>query len=263
VRRYLSALAVAALAGAAGAEEAAPNSKLEIAPVADKLDVYRDDVGKYYVVPRAGAFGKEGKDYRDWVFYGDGKAMHQQRMIGYSLANGQYDWTVWSPRVRNRTGAELSLASAKLSLACGGKTKRALVLLAPDEAKQLLDRATFRAPLWQRLAHVLARDEDGVYYYVDELRGEAGGSGYRLFAGRKGAMKELPMTDVVVDKAGEIFTTKTGALKIAGDKAVWQKGTGPKAVKTELVVLEPAPNRYVIYRELGVYGELGTVCEDQ
>ncbi len=42
-------------------------------------------------------------------------------------------------------------------------------------------------------------------------------------------------------------------------KAYWKKG----GKKTELVQLDPAQNRYVIYRELGIYGTLGVVCDDQ
>jgi hypothetical protein len=30
-----------------------------------------------------------------------------------------------------------------------------------------------------------------------------------------------------------------------------------------LTRLDPQPNAFLIYRDLGVYGQLGTVCEDQ
>lgn len=69
------------------------------------------------------------------------------------------------------------------------------------------------------------------------------------------------MTNMVSDSAGEIYATKTGQLKIIADKdhkAFWIKG----GKKTELTVLEPMDNRYLIYRDLGIYGSLGAVCDD-
>jgi hypothetical protein len=73
-------------------------------------------------------------------------------------------------------------------------------------------------------------------------------------------MKEIAMTNVVSDSAGEIFVTRTGQLKIVHDdgKAFWIKG----GKKTELTMLEPIENRYLIYRDLGIYGPLGAVCDD-
>jgi hypothetical protein len=126
----------------------------------------------------------------------------------------------------------------------------------------VFQRATFLPPLWQRQAHLLARDDDGTYWLVDRYREEFGGKGYRVFSGQKGTMKELSMTNVVSDSAGEIYKTKSGDLKIVTEsgtgKAYWKKG----AEKTELITLDLWANRYLIYRELGIYGRLGVVCDD-
>jgi hypothetical protein len=75
-------------------------------------------------------------------------------------------------------------------------------------------------------------------------------------------MKEIPLANVATDTAGEIFATKSGQLKLVaneGSKAYWSKG----GKKVELTIVDPWPNRYLIYRELGIYGALGTVCDDQ
>jgi hypothetical protein len=75
-------------------------------------------------------------------------------------------------------------------------------------------------------------------------------------------MKEQAMTNVVSDSGGDIYATKSGSLKIITDNkastAFWIKG----GKKTELTVLVPADNRYLIYRGLGIYGSLGVVCDD-
>ena len=142
------------------------------------------------------------------------------------------------------------------------RLKRPLTQLKADEAKAFFGKATFLPPFWERIAKFLARDDDGVYYFVDMLREEAGGNGYRVFIGQKGSMKEQAMTNVVADSGGEIYATKSGNLKIIADKkaetAFWIKG----GKKTELTVLAPLENRYLIYRGLGIYGQLGVVCDD-
>ena len=61
-------------------------------------------------------------------------------------------------------------------------------------------------------------------------------------------MKEMPMTNVVSDSAGQIFATKRGELRIIAasqGKIQWRKG----GQQTELVRLEPSENRYLVYRE--------------
>jgi hypothetical protein len=71
------------------------------------------------------------------------------------------------------------------------------------------------------------------------------------------------MTNVVSDSAGEIYATKSGDLKVVTDgktgKAYWKKGQ----TKEELILLDAFANRYLIYRELGIYGQLGSMCDDQ
>ncbi|MGN6106294.1 MAG: hypothetical protein ACTHU0_14400 [Kofleriaceae bacterium] len=234
---------------------------VDAASVADKLEVYRDEAGQYYVSPKANAFGDQTNQ---WVFYGDGKSMYRQRVVGYGLTDGRYSWTLWSPRARQLTHAGLVLDGDKPYVECrrSDDGRKMLTQLTANEAKALFQRATFLPELWQRQVRLVARNEDGVYYLVDQLREDYGGRGFRVFVGQKGAMKELPMTNVVSDTAGDIYATKAGELKIiaeAGNKAYWKKGK----TKEELVVLDPFDNRYMIYRELGIYGQLGVVCDEQ
>jgi hypothetical protein len=268
MRKQLIALL---LAGGAARGDAAPDKKpaaggtIDLAPVRDHLDVYRDDSGNYYISPRP----HEGDEDRDkYVFFGDGKTMYQQTIVGSgSDANG-YEWNVWSPRVIHMSQATLALLHDKPYVECKADEHRPLTVVPADQAKTIIDHAKFLPVFWQRSAVLLARDEDGVYYYVDHLTDARGGKDYKVYVGPKGAMKEVPMTNIVSDSAGQIFATKRGELRIVvsntddtGDnqKVTWRKGT----TRTELVRLELWPNRYLIYRELGIYGKLGIVCEDQ
>ncbi len=258
MRRHLIALVCVSSVAAAEPKKPKP---IDISSMIDNLDVFKDEIGNYVVSPRPGI---EYKAAEQWVFFGDGKSMYQQRVIGSSLTSGQhYQWDVWAPRAKGLTTGLIDLEAGNLAVICRPKEgKHPLKQLAADEAKTFLKRATFYPPLWQRQAHLLARDDDAVYYYVDELREEYGGNGYRLFVGPKGAMKEVPLVNTATDTAGEIFATRSGQLKLvasANGQAFWTKG----GKKTELTVVEPAANRYLIYRELGIYGTLGAVCDDQ
>jgi hypothetical protein len=262
MRQHLIGLAIVVAAHGASADTKDPlkPKPIDVKPMLDKLDVYKDDTGMYFVELREST-GKD--DEGEWVFWGDGKTMYQQRIVGHGVHDGMHEWNLWSPRVRGINTANVTVKAGKLTIECKVHDPgKALTQLPADQAKTVLARAKFMPPLWTRQTHTFARDEDGVYYFVDELRDEYGGKGYRVFAGQKGAMKELPMTNVVSDSAGEIFATKTGELKIVTSddgKAYWKQG----GKKTELIKLEPQDNRYVIYRELGIYGQLGVVCDDQ
>lgn len=286
MRRALIVIALALSAGSAFAdgdkEPPQPGKPIATAAVVDKLDVFKDDFGGFYVSPKPNAF-KDSDDNDKWVFFGDKKGVFQQTIVGSSTTNGgDYDWTIWSPRVKNMQQAQLTLVKGAMALACerhdAQYKKKPLTQLTDDQAKAFVKATPFYPKLWQRQAHFLARDDDGMYFYVDRWSDDHGGQGYRVFAGMKGQMKQLVMTNVVSDSAGEIFATKGGDLKIvtkseaasagrsdpisveaaADFKAYWKKGEK----KAELVVLPLMPNRYLIYRELGIYGRLGVVCDD-
>jgi hypothetical protein len=134
-----------------------------------------------------------------------------------------------------------------------------LTQLTGDKAKAVLDKYQFMSSALIRKPHILARDDHGLYYYVDRLRE---GKGFRVFVGRKGAMKELPIIDMSTDAAGEVFATKSGDLRITnrrGDTqdAVWSRGDK----KEPLIALDEFLNSPVIYAQLGVYTFTGTICE--
>lgn len=250
------------VASAAVAGPADKKAKLiDVKASIDKLDVWKDDLNQFYVVPNDTAMKTD--DAEQLVFFGDGKTMYQQRIVGSGTQNGHYEWTVWSPRVTQQTHAGLEYdKDGRMVVRCSTKDIRPLTQLKADEAKAFFAKATFKPPLWNRHAAFLARDDDGVYYFVDVLAEEVGGNGQRVFVGQKGAMKEQAMTNVVEDSAGSIFATKSGNLKIVTDDktntAYWVRG----GKKTELTVLDLLVNRYLIYRGLGIYGALGVPCDD-
>lgn len=246
-----------------GAADARPRKKKvkdepeDITAVKKDLVVLTDEDNDVYVLEN-----KWGSEH--YAFFGDGKVMYRLRVYGGGAdgSTGQFDYNFWSPRTNG--GSIGRNAKGEYNLQCGNGRDIEIYPLTkmPDaDAKKVLDSASYRRPLWKRQAQALARDDSGNYYYVDRMRDEHGGKGHRIFAGPKGGLKELPMTNVVSDSVGEIYATKKGELRFVTDpnKATWIKA----GVKTELTIIPIEANISLIYSDLGVYdGSLGTPCDD-
>lgn len=246
-----------------GAADARPRKKKvkdepeDISKVKKDLAVLTDADGDVYVLETV--WGDE-----HYAFFGDGKVMYRLRVFGGGSdgTTGQFDYAFWSPRTdRGFIGRS---AKGEFYVQCDDGSDAEtfpLTRMADADARKVLDTASFRKPLWKRQAQALARDDSGNYYYVDRMRDEHGGKGHRIFAGPKGGMRELPMTNVVSDSVGEIYATRKGELRFVTEpnKATWIKA----GVKTELTIIPLEMNIALIYGELGVYdGSLGTPCDD-
>lgn len=200
----------------------------------------------------------------DYMFYSlDGKVFYRQRLQNRSW-QGETQWSAgfWSPRaaVGFAQGGRIEREpNGSISLLCG-KATEPWHLMSPAEGAKLAETARFLPPLWTRQAHFLARDDRGVYVYVDRMQNAFGGKGHRIFRGPKGGMKELKMTNIVSDSMGEIYATKGGDLRLVSGtgKATWVAKKKP----TELTIVPVEDNASVIYSELGIYpGNLGTPCD--
>jgi hypothetical protein len=155
------------------------------------------------------------------------------------------------------------------------KRKTKLQMVPPDKALALVKRAKFLDVYWVRRPHALARDENGVYYYVDRLGGAdsitGAYRGFRIYVGERGKMKRLRMRNVVSDEKGEIFITEDGNLKLVLDVTPSKKTLSAaawiaKKKRADLVPLRVGffRTRTMIYRELGVYAglRLHRPCDD-
>lgn len=259
-------VALALLAGLAVGHDADARPKKKKTKVNDIVDisarkatlvVLTDSDGDVYVVDSAWGDG----DHLAFFGEGGGKDVYQLRIFGGGAdgSTGQFDYNFWSPRVDNRAAIGRK-ATGEFYVECGDD-QAVLKKMSDGDARHVLDKAAFHRPLWKRQGHVLARDDSGSYYFVDRLRDEEGGKGYKIYAGPPGAMKELQMTNVVSDSVGEIYSTKKGELRLvtSNDETSWIK-SGKKAPLTRVPVED---NVKMIYGDLGVYpGSLGTPCDD-
>ncbi|HEX7505539.1 MAG TPA: hypothetical protein VF550_02125 [Polyangia bacterium] len=245
--------------GAEGAEKTtAPRpdaSAVDISEVKKDLLLLSDGKQHYIaIVPFADIYAH--------FYYGDGKRFYAQR-VGGGGREGDEAWsrTFWEPRVNALWKGEIQYRAAKHSVQCGERATE-LKPIDPEEQSKLLATASFFKPLWEYRAYSLSRDNKGNYYYVDRPREPENNKAFRLFAGTRGNLKLLKMTNVVSDSQGDIFTTKKGELRLVLDrkKPSWFTGKA----ETELINLPLEDNRVMIYTDLGVYAgqRLGTPCDD-
>jgi len=262
-----SLVALLALLALARFGRADPKAKaVDIKPFRDKLVVLKDANGGIYVVANE-------KDDDAHVFYGtpSGKTL----VLREQLLDGPRSWdgdswsvTTQAPRVEYPfQGHVEKRKDGSFRVTCGQKVDAGLSEITGEKAKDILDKAQFLTTAYFYRAYLLARDDRGIYYYVDILRDQYGGSGHRVFIGKKGAMKQVPLTDVASDTAGEVFSTKTGDLRLVrtvakegGEtktQAQWIRGEK----SSELISLDVYMNNPLIYRDLGVYKVSGAICD--
>jgi hypothetical protein len=254
---------VAIVLAVATSAAADPKPKpVDIKPIRDQLIVLTDADGGIYIA-------QPGKDAR--LFFGVGgknKNVYEQIVISRSSdgTTGAWDVGVWAPRISGvRPGTVGRQRDGTYIRWCGGDEKLPLTEVTGDKAKTVLDKSVFLSSAMIRRPHLLARDDAAVYYYVDVIRDQYGGKGYRVFIGKKGAMKQKPLTDVASDTAGDVFATKTGDLRIVRDTSsddgkntvTWVKGEK----RQQLFWLDVNANSSLIFKDLGIYGFTGSICE--
>lgn len=252
--RWWLAVVVAVVPLVAAADEPKPKP-VDIKPFRDQLIVLVDASGGTYVV-------KPGEDPR--VFYGPAKTLYDQVVSGRGANGDAWDISTWSPRSPEfKPGSIARKEDGSFEKFCSDEVRTGLTLVTGAKAKAILDKYQFVTTGIFHVPQAFLRDDSGVYYYVDRLNKVYGGNGYRVFVGKKGALKQLPLTDVASDSGGQVFATKGGDLRLTiteqgGKTAVWGKGEK----KTPLIVLDVERDEAMIYRDLGVYTFIGTLCDD-
>ena len=259
--RYLIATYVG-LCAIYQARAEAPSPSVDVTAYRDKLVVLGDGKGHFVdVTPMPG-------DERA-LFYGDGKTFYQVRLVGMRRNGDKWEHAFAEPRLtegaREEGSGYVAFDGKSYRVDCGKRTTTVTALPAAD-AKTLLSQAQFlRSPRKFR-PYALARDDRGTYYYVDRGYHPEDKQRFRVFVGQKGNLKQQQMTSLVNDPSGDVFSTKTGTLRLVLNKdpqeLKWIHGKKPSLLTR--VPLDFNTMIASIYNEFGVYtGErLGTPCDD-
>ena len=250
------------LLGSVVAQAGDPKPKpVDIRPIHDDLIALSDGSDHFVVLKPFDRASPQN------FFYGTSKSFYRQKTVG-AFRSGQerFEWTFWEPRWNPRAQRSGRMGNLKFkdgvyTVLCSGRLTTLKPV--PDARRRvILGTGNFFERKWNRRGFALARDETGVYFFVDRLTDREDSRSFRVFMGPRGNMKQLKMKNVVYDSAGAIFATNKGDLRLVlnTNDAAWVEGKK----RTTLIHLPLRDNRYLIYAELGVYeGEtLGTPCDD-
>lgn len=188
------------------------------------------------------------------LYYGDARTLSAVNADGSE---------VFDPRQQGASAsASFSKAGDECEVECGARLVK-LPRVHEERATALLLGATYVPNPHQREPHALLRDDRGVYFYVDRGRAPGEEKNFRLYVGPKGAMVLQKMTNVVSDSAGDIFSTKSGDLRLLIDREKASEWIQPRK-RTQLRYLDVEENLHLIYAELSVYAgqRLGSPCDD-
>jgi TolB-like protein len=223
----------------------------------DRLWILTDDNGLVIAVVPFQGIG-------DAPFYaGDGEKLYRQRIIGGGKeGNVAASFVFWEPRARVGAESELSIRGGQAALTCGKRTIH-LRVVGPSGVKKALAEARFYAPPFRRIPHLLARDDQGSYFFVDAARDPWSGRAadrqdLRLRYGRRGALAPVALVDTVSDPSGLVLVSGGGRLVARGPSVEWVGAAG----KQELIPVDLRDGGPFVYGELGAYGaRLGTPCD--
>jgi len=227
------------------AEKRLPKGELELSSLVFATDGKGNYIGG---VPEAG-----GK-----MVAGTTKGLFLQRVFGGgSDGKGGFDHSFWDPRGRN---SSFGRQGNTFTLECGDTSVK-LQPVSAAQAKRLFAKTPVYDVRWQRVAHALARDEEGIYYFVDRSRDEKGEPDYRLYVGQRGKVTAYAAQLLASDAAGDIFQFGGSRLSISNREGRAEIRHGETV--RPLVHLDMERHASLAYGALGAYrGEsLGTPCD--
>lgn len=226
--------------------------------------VCADEKNSRYIV-----FAADGSE-QPGMLYGDGKTFRQVRHPDMMSPGWFFDPRHYNPQhndnfrgldLRSHSFVEVSEKEPTCTVVCG-TDKTTLPLLPADKAASMLGSAKIEPAATPRVPHALARDRQGIYYYVDRSTEPGRERDFQLYVGPLGNVKRQAMKNVVSDSEGEIFSSSAGDLRfiLGRDEVQWISGKQER----KLLKVPIEENWQMIYNKLGVYFgvSLGNPCDD-
>jgi hypothetical protein len=240
------------LASSTGRGESQP---ADISEFQDELMVLEAPNGHYLVT------ALERMRWR--TFWGDSKVVYKQHGIVMSDHDGEpgnyteVDSSFYDSRF---DGLKLSWVQGSWSLRCGKEDVK-LKQLSAQESDAFVDRVEFRERYWTRKPILLARDEYGTYFLVDEGIYDKSAENYHIYTGWMGNMVRSKMHLVAKDSEGSIFSTRSGDRRLIMDDEMYR--FVEDEISRPLRKVPVDENWEFIHRELGAYAGMtqGTPCD--
>lgn len=226
--------------------------------------VCADEKNGRYIV-----FAADGSE-QPGMLYGDGKTLRQVRHPQMMSPGWFFEPRHFNPQhndnfrgldLRVHSHVEVEDKEPSCTLTCGTRATK-LSLLPGDKAAALVSGAKIEPAVMPRVPHALARDRQGIYYYVDRSTEPGRERDFQLYVGPLGNVRRQAMKNVVSDSEGEIFSSSAGDLRfiLGRDEAQWITGKQER----KLLKVPVEENWQMIYNKLGVYFgvSLGNPCDD-
>jgi hypothetical protein len=200
------------------------------------------------------------------VYYGDGKTFYLEDREGWegplsTRASAAIDLDDW--REVHTTQRLETVDMRAWTMKCDDRTKQ-LSLASESTAKKILASGTFKATLPGHDPVLLARASTGTtYYLVDQPHRPKGNTDFRLFIGKRGAMKQIKLKDLSADSDGLLLVSAQGVLKLdhrSRDATFGRDGDHLKPLDRVSISV----NAKLVFGDLGVYRHenFAMICDD-
>lgn len=191
--------------------------------------------------------------YKATIYFGDSKRLVRVNTDSWMSRPGGEETGIIDARVLYSAILKRSGDSYELRCAAtfDGSSAYSTKLTPTDTT--LLQKALVQPSPLMYQAYLLTRMSGTSYLYVDRRGTE--GTDYRLFIGKRGAMKRVPIKEITDDHEALILVTAKGTLTVTKSNAhtATTATFGSAKKPAALSLLSAHQNRKLIYRDLGVY----------
>jgi hypothetical protein len=242
----------------AQSEEPAPVREVDVSAVRDQLRVFKAENEHILVlVPFSNG---------DAVFWGKpNDLLYRQEPLSSSADRPESYSISLIDRRYPRRGYSIQYPVKERTTVVCGPDHLALSPMDLAEGEELLKGAQFVLPFWKRSAHFLARDDYGVYYFIDKANyyddTPIPESSYRVFIGWKGEILQSPLKMVAQDSVGEVYGMTNGNRRVVINQGVGRYFDGDEV--RVLHTLNLYADSQLMYRDNKIYGNArhGTPCD--
>jgi hypothetical protein len=243
-----------AAANAPGPTQPAASATLDVSPVKDDLQLYDAGKGRYVALVEPDPERKPPRDLL--LFWGDGKIFHAVPVQNAQQDGLKFEIGFKDPRIPLNPAGEVKRELGKTEISCWGD-HIALTRVPPASAGPLLAAARFQKSQADWAPVALGKDGER-YLYVDAGQSADNERVYRVFDGKKGALKRIEVSEGKWDEHTNVLNIKTAEGRVVvrrddQEKTEYTLRPAWEGKKGDFTALPRAKNWHLIFDELGVY----------
>lgn len=231
----MTLLSLISLSTLSFAGEQSPAEAVDIAPIHESLSFFELPTGELFV--GQAQYGGENFFYE----VERGRLYRVPVGPGQSASDGNFDLGLVDRRSERNQGFDFKLQDGRYFFVCTINEEQhevVLTKLSAEEGAKRTKRSQYFEPFWQRNFHLFARDDHGIYYYVDKpwMGGDSSvevpADGYNVYIGWLDEMLLSPLKLVAKDSIGEVYGTSGSNQRLVSthDEIRYFDGGGVRTV---------------------------------